>query len=396
MRSRSSTREERRSGLSDHDVPLAVPDIGDAEIEAVTAVLRRKWLTMGEETAAFEREFAALVGARHAIAVSNCTTALHLALLALNVKSGDEVLVPSLSFVATANAVRYCGATPVFVDVTSMDDWNVSVSDAATKTTARTRGILAVHYAGYPADVKALRAFAKERGLFFVEDAAQAIRASRDGVTCGTAGEVACFSFYSTKNATTGEGGMVTTNRDDLADEIRSLRSHGMTASVLDRDTGRAFGYDVVGLGYNYRMDEMRAALGRVQIRRVAGYNERRAALTTRYREALADSSGLALPFEVAAGTSSHHLMPVLLPEGSDRGAVAGALRARGVQTSVHYRPIHEMTAYAAVRASANVPLTEAIGARELTIPLFPTMTAAQHAHVVASLRDVVGKRIRS
>ena len=373
------------------NVPLAIPDIGEEEIDAVVAVLRRKWLTMGQETSAFEEEFASFVGAPHAIAVSNCTTALHLALLAFDVGPGDEVLVPSLSFVATANAVRYCGGTPVFVDVASKDDWNLSVEDAASKITPKTRGIVAVHYAGYPADVTALRSLCDERGLFFVEDAAQGIGASRDGVSCGAAGDVACFSFYSTKNATTGEGGMVTALQDDVAAKIRSLRSHGMTASVLERDTGAKFGYDVVGLGYNYRIDEMRAALGRVQLRRVTGYNERRRELTTRYREGLADLGSLSLPFANAAGTSCHHLMPTVLADGIDRNDVASAMRERGVQTSVHYRPIHQMTAYEGALPTPVAPLTEAIAAQELTLPLYPTMSDEQHAYVMEMLHDVLG-----
>ncbi len=370
-------------------VPLAIPDVGPDEIAAATRVLERQWLTMGEETIAFEEEFAALVGAPHAIAVSNCTAALHLALIALDVGPGDEVLVPSLSFVATANAVLYVGATPVFVDIPGAHDLNLDLADAERKLTARTRAIVAVHHSGHPADLVALRAFADRHGLAFVEDAAQAIGAAREGLTVGTAGDLACFSFYSTKNATTGEGGMVTTTRDDLAERVRLVRSHGMTASVLDRDRGKVFGYDVVELGYNYRIDEVRAAIGRVQLAKVRGYNARRAEIVARYRDALASIEGLGLPFAGVPGTSVNHLMPIVLPPAVDRIAFAAALRARGIQTSVHYRPIHLMAHHRRVCGTGEglLPVTEDVAERELSLPLYPTLTDAQIDHVIDSIQ---------
>lgn len=378
--------------MSEIRIPLAIPDVGADEIAAVTRVLERQWLTMGEETIAFENEFAELVGARHALAVSNCTAALHLAMDAFGVSEGDEVLVPSLSFVATANAVRYCGGTPVFVDLPGEGDLNLSLEDAAAKITPRTKGIVAVHHSGHPADLTGLRALADDRGLFYVEDAAQAIGASRDGITCGTSGDVACFSFYSTKNATTAEGGMITTNDPALHERMRLLRSHGMTASVLDRDRGKVFGYDVVAVGYNYRIDELRAAIGRVQLGKLPKARERRAAIVSRYREGLSTIPGLGLPFADVPGDSAHHLMPVLVPEGRDRNEVAQALRERGIQTSVHYRPIHLMTVYLDEldTKAGDLPVTEAVAARELTLPLYPGLTDAMVDEVIAAVGDVL------
>jgi dTDP-4-amino-4,6-dideoxygalactose transaminase len=377
--------------VSEVRVPLSVPEIGEEEIRAVTEVLRRRWLTMGQETEAFEGEIAALVGVEHAIAVSSCTAGLHLAMLALEIGPGDEVIVPSLSFVATANAVRYVGATPIFAECDSADDLNASPATIEPLVGARTRAVVAVHYAGQPADLTGLRRLAEARGIALVEDAAQSIGASRDGITCGAGGALGCFSFYSTKNVTTGEGGVVTTGSAELARRLRLLRSHGMTASVADRDSGRQFGYDVVALGYNFRIDELRAAMGRVQLRRLPDAARRRRALTERYWAALDRLEGVGLPFREAPGTSSHHLMPILLPDGSDREAIARELRERGIQTSVHYRPIHQLELYRGGGAPS-LPRTEAIAARELTLPLFATMTDRQVDLVVAELARVIGR----
>ena len=198
-------------------VPLSIPEVGESEIAAASDVIRRRWLTMGDQTEAFEAEFAALVGVEHAIATSSGTAALHLTLVSLGVGPGDEVLVPSYSFVATANVVCYCRATPVFVEITSADDLNLSVDDAISKLSPRTKGIVAVHHSGWAADLCRLRDLADENQLFYVEDAAHAAGASRDGISCGASGDAGCFSFYSTKNVTTGEGGMITTSDAELA-----------------------------------------------------------------------------------------------------------------------------------------------------------------------------------
>ncbi len=378
--------------MSEIRVPLSIPDVGQKEIKAVTAVLKRRWLTMGEETTAFESEFAEAVGVENAVAVSNCTVGLHLSLLALGVGPGDELLVPSLSFVATANAALYCGATPIFCDLSGLDDLNISADDIEKRITPATKGIVVVHYGGYPADMTRITEIAKEKNLFVVEDAAQAAGAACDGTACGAWGDAACFSFYSTKNATTGEGGMVTTNRKDVAERVRLLRSHAMTATVLERDRGERFGYDVIDLGFNYRIDELRAAMGRVQLAKLPAANARRREITDLYRAELSGIAGLGVPFRGAPGDSAHHLMPVLVPEGDDRRRVADAMRKRGIQTSVHYRPIHLMSYYRERFGSgeAMLPLTEEVAGRELTLPLYATMTDDQVGEVCDALLESV------
>ncbi|MFO0607486.1 MAG: DegT/DnrJ/EryC1/StrS family aminotransferase [Polyangiales bacterium] len=370
-------------------IPLTDVTLGEEEAEAAAEVVRSGWLTQGERVAAFEREFAAMVGVAHAVAVNNCTVGLELAYAAAGVGPGDEVVVPALTFVATANAARRLGATPVFADVASPDDLCVSPADVAAKVTPRTRAVVAVHYAGFAADVAGLRAALDARGATHVpvvEDCAHAPGAlARDGgARCGALGRVAAFSFFSNKNMTTGEGGMVTTGDADVAAALRLLRSHGMTTVTWDRHRGHAFTYDVARVGTNARLDEVRAAIGRVQLRKLAAANARRAEAVAWYREAAA-ARGLEVPFTKGAyGDGAHHLFVVLLPEGTDRPKLMAAMREAGVQTSVHYPPTHRFTAYADVPVT--LPVTDAVAPRLLTLPLGPATTRAHVEHVMASL----------
>lgn len=375
-------------------IPLSDIDLGDEEIAAVTAVLKSRWLSMGGVTKAFEAAFAAKVGVRHALAVANCTVALHLAYAALELGPGDEVIAPSLSFVATANAVTYTGATPVFVDVISTDDLTLDPADVERKIGPRTRAIVVMHYGGYPCHMDALRELAQRHGLFLVEDAAHAPGAAYGGRMCGALGDVAAFSFFSNKNLVTGEGGMVTTDRDDLAERIRLMRSHGMTTLTWDRHRGHASSYDVVMPGYNYRIDEMRSALGLAQLDRLDANTDRRRAWVQRYRDLLAGTDGVSVPFAGRTG-SAGHLMPVLLDERIDRDRVAAAMKACGVQTSMHYPPTHLFSYYQERFGTrpGSLPVTEAVGRCELTLPLFPTMTAAQVQLVVDALHAALAEQ---
>lgn len=370
-------------------IPLADVDLGPEEEAAVLDVLRRGWLSMGEVTAAFEAEFAALTGARHALAVTNCTAALHLAGLALGWGPGDEVIVPSLTFVATANAVRYTGATPVFADITSERDFGLSAEDAERRITPRTRAIVVVHYAGHAADMASLLAVAERHGLDVVEDVAHAPGADLAGRALGTWGKIGCFSFFANKNMTTGEGGMVTTGDDDLAARLRLLRSHGMTSLTWDRHKGHAWSYDVVAPGYNYRIDEVRAAIGRVQLAKVAAANQRRRDLDALYRELLpAAAPGLGVPYGESRGTPACHLRPVLLPAGADRRRFMDEMKARGIQTSIHYPPVHHFSYYREAAGEVSLPLTELVGAREVTLPLYPGLTTGDVESVVAAAAE--------
>ncbi len=373
-------------------IPLFDPDLGSDEEQALVDVIRSKWLTMGERTASFEREFAQLTGVPVALACNSATAALHMALVALGIGPGDDVVVPSLTFVATANAVRYCGARPVFADIASLDEWNVDADTIERVLTPATRAVVVVHYAGYPCDMAGIVDLAQRRGLAVVEDVAHGPAAMVDGRALGAWGDVGCFSFFSNKNMTTGEGGMVTSRRPELEEPLRRLRSHGMTTLTLDRHKGHAFGYDVVALGYNYRMSELNAALGLVQLKKLREGNARRGALTAHYRRRLAAVPGVTVPFAAWRGVPAWHIMPVLLPEGTDRNGVMAAMKEAGIQTSIHYRPVDTFTAYveAGLGPSQAVPLSHAVGLRVLTLPLYPGMSEAQVEQVCTALGDAL------
>lgn len=378
-------------------VPLFDPDLGPEEEQALIDVIRSKWLTMGDRTKEFERRFAAEIGVPVALACNSATAALHMALAAVDVGPGDDVIVPSLTFVATANAVRYCGARPLFADVASMADWNVDAGSIERVLTPATKAVVVVHYAGYACDMPAIMALAKRRGLAVVEDVAHAPCVSLDGTALGAWGDAGCFSFFSNKNMTTGEGGMVTTRRPELAERLGWLRSHGMTTLTLDRHKGHAFGYDVVALGFNYRMSELNAALGLVQLAHVRERNARRGELVALYRQRLERIAGLAVPFATHRGEAAFHLMPVLLPDGVAREEVMGAMRDAGVQTSIHYRPVDTFTAYveAGLGPSTQVPHSHAIGARVVTLPLYPSMRVEQIDLVCTALaRSIESARL--
>jgi dTDP-4-amino-4,6-dideoxygalactose transaminase len=380
-------------------ITLSDIDLGPEEEQAVLAVIRSKWLTMGAKTVEFEELFGREVGARHAVAVNNCTAALHLALQAAGVGPGDEVLVPALTFVATANAVLYCGATPVFVDVYGAERLHLNPADVARKVTRQTKAIVPVHYGGYACDMDHLGAIAQRHNLKIVEDAAHAPGAKFGSRPIGSIGDLTCFSFFSNKNLSTGEGGMITTEDDAIAAALRINRSHGMTTLTYDRHRGHAFTYDVISAGYNYRPTEMQSALGIAQLAKLERNNGIRRTLVGEYRRRLADVPGLVLPFAGMDEESSCHLLEVVLPDGIEREAIQLAMKQAGIQTSVHYPPVHRFSNFAG-RFSANVPVVDALAPRLLTLPLHPLMTIADvHAvcdSLVSSLSAVTVTPLRS
>jgi dTDP-4-amino-4,6-dideoxygalactose transaminase len=368
-------------------VPLSDVIVDDELVEAVLAVVRSGWWSMGPRVEEFEREFAGFCGADHAIAVANGTAALHLALLAVGCGPGDEVVVPSLNFVAAANTIKHTGAEPVFCDIVGPEELNLDPADVEAAVSKRTKAVIVLHYAGFPCDMAAVDEVAERHGLAVVEDAAHAPGASLGGRMCGTLGNVGCFSFFANKNLPVGEGGMLVTDDEELAAHLRLLRSHGMTTLTWDRHQGHASSYDVVLPGFNYRLDEVRAAVGIVQLRRLPEENAGRARIAARYREALDGQQGLTMPFggDVRERVPSHHLAVVLLPEGADRAAVRTALDERGIQTSVHYPPIHTFSAYRS-ESRRPLPRTDAVAERLLTLPLYGRMTDEQADAVVEGL----------
>lgn len=373
-------------------IPLSDLYFGPEEAEAARSVVASGWLTMGERTQAFERALGEAFGATGVLALTNCTAALHLAYLAVGVGPGDEVICPSLTFVATANAALTAGADVVLADVLGPHDLTIEPADIERKITPRTKAIAVVHYAGYPCDMDAILAIAEKHRIAVIEDAAHAPLATYKGRGLGTIGDVGCYSFFSNKNLSTGEGGAIVARTEELQKKLKLMRSHGMTTLTLDRHKGHAFSYDVVLAGQNYRIDEIRSAIGLVQLGRLAEGNRMRRAVVERYHDKLAQDGRFGLPFQGFAakgiGESAYHIMPVLLPEGTPREAMMAAMKARGIQTSVHYPPIHAFSFHGdtpRVRRD-NLPKTDALAPRELTLPLFPRMTEAQVDEVCASL----------
>jgi len=369
-------------------IPLFDTAFDDREISAVEDVIRSGWLTTGEVTQSFERKFADFVGARYAIAVSSCTAALHLVNRALDIQPGDEVICPSLTFVAGASSIAHLGGVPVFADVEDASNLCISVSDIERKITPRTRAIQVMHYAGYPCQMSQICRVAKAHDLYVVEDCAHSPGATLDGQSCGTFGDAGCFSFYSNKNMTTGEGGMITTNSRELEKRLRLLRSHGMTKATLDRHRGHAFDYDVVELGFNYRIDEMRSAMGLVQLSKLPENNARRREIDKWYKERLLAVPEIDVPFVDTTGESAHHIFPVLLPDGTHRQAIMQAMRQHGIQTSVHYPPVHLLHVYRDHPAAggAQVPVTESVRDRLVSLPLYPGMTQNDVQYVCDAL----------
>jgi dTDP-4-amino-4,6-dideoxygalactose transaminase len=377
--------------MPDWRVPLSDLEIGEAEIAAVADTYRSGWLSMGPRTEELEGRFAAYVGSRHAVAVTNGTAALHLICMAAGLGPGDEVVVPSLTFVATVAAIRYTGATPVFADIAGLKSPWLSAESAASAIGPKTRAVMNMTYGGHPGESAKLAELSAERGLVLLEDAAHGLGGKLDERHLGTLGLAGAFSFFSNKNLPVGEGGMAVTDDDELAARMRLLRSHGMTTLTWDRYQGHAAGYDVVELGFNYRIDEARAAFAIERLARLDSDNELRARADALYRERLAGLDGLVVTMALAPGSRpAHHLFTVVLDESRDRDGVRAHLADLGVQTSLHYPPVHSLAAYA---EEARVPLTDQYAARSISLPLFPGLRADQIDLVVEGLREALVER---
>lgn len=351
-------------------------DLGELEIREVVKVLRSKWLSQGWRTQKFEQEFCRYLKCKHAFAVSSCTAALHLALRALGVGSKDEVIVPSLTFVATVNAVLYVGAKPVFADAASTENFNISPEDIRKKITKKTKAIVVMHYGGYACEMDEIKKIAKRHNLFIIEDAAHAVGGEYKGKKLGTLGDVGCYSFFANKNLVTGEGGLIVTHDNQTAGKIKLLRSHGMTTSSWERYKEHSYSYDVVDMGYSYPFDEIRAAIGLVQLKKLDKNNAKRKALVQRYQKNLKPmvSECLTLPFQYSPYRSSYHLFPVLLDKKINRDAVIDSLKKIGIQTSIHYPPVHTFSFYRKHFRGVHLPVTEDIGNRVMTLPLHPLL----------------------
>jgi dTDP-4-amino-4,6-dideoxygalactose transaminase len=381
--------------LADWSIPLSDLDFGSEEMAAVQRVVLSKWLSMGAEVQAFEKEFAAMHKARHALAVANASAGLHLAYLALHLGPGDEIIQPALNFVAAANMTMAVGAAPVFADIVDLSEPTIDPQHVAKLVTARTKAVVVMHYGGNLCQMTELAELCRDRGLALIEDACHAVGTRYEdagqrpphGVMAGSIGDVSAFSFFANKNMAAGEGGMVITNRDDIAERVRLMRSHGMSSLTWDRHQGHASSYDVVANGYNYRLDELHAALGRAQLAKLLHNNERRRRLLEAYRDCLQSLAGWSMPFADSIDRSSGHLMVAVAPTADIRAKAVNSLREARIQSSLHYPCIPDFSAFRGDR-SDTVPQSRQFTKRAITLPLFPTMNLEQVVRTVECLRS--------
>jgi dTDP-4-amino-4,6-dideoxygalactose transaminase len=374
-------------------VPFHVAAVGEEEAQAAAEVIRSGWLTMGQKTFEFERRFAEYLGVRHAIAVASCTAALHLALEALGIGPGDEVLVPTTTFTASGEVVCYLGAKPVLVDVLP-GSMNLDPRDAARKTTAKTKAVIPVHLAGFPCEMDEIRELASARNLRIVEDAAHALPASYHGTPIGALSDVTAFSFYATKTLTTGEGGMITTNDDKLAERMRVMRLHGIERDAWKRYTSDgSWFYQVLDAGYKYNMTDIQAAIGLVQLKKCDDLCAARRAIADRYTAAFANVVSLEVPHGSPDRTTSWHLYILRLRTDKlsiDRDRFIVELKRRGIGTSVHFIPLHLHPFYQAKFGykPGDLPTAETQYYRAVSLPIFPTMSADAINAVIAAVLE--------
>ena len=378
-------------------VPFFRPSIGEAEVEAVAKAMWSGWLTTGPNAAAFEQEFSALFSDDiFSVAVNSATSALHLGLEALGVGPGDEVIVPTLTFTATAEVVRYLGATPVFVDIES-DTLCIDLDATERALTKKTKVIMPVHYAGRPCDLTNLSKIAKKNNLKILADAAHALPASHNGKLIGDGlADINAFSFYANKTMTTGEGGMLTTRDPDLAKHVKMMRLHGIDRDVFNRfsDVKASWMYDVVAPGYKYNLTDMSAAMGRVQLARIDEFLDSRRRQVERYDATLKDLP-LILPPKAAKGDiHSNHLYIIQLRDEAplNRDELINELKSHNIGTSVHYRPLHQMTYWSSI-ATGEFPQADAYFKRCISIPLFMAMSEEEQDYVIDVLKDTLQPR---
>ncbi|MFD2612363.1 DegT/DnrJ/EryC1/StrS family aminotransferase [Paenibacillus gansuensis] len=369
-------------------IPVLQPCIGQEEIDAVAEVMRSGWLGIGPKTEQFEKEFASFAGSRFSVALNSGTAALHLAMEALGVGPGDEVIVPSMTFISTIHAVSYVGATPVFADI-EPDTMNLSPADIERKITDKTKAILAVHMGGHPCDMDAIHALANAKGIKVVEDAAHACGAEYKGKPIGSVSDLTCFSFHAVKNLTTGEGGAITCNAEWMARKFREKRWVGISKDTWIRSSTErvyAWQYFVDKVGYKYHMSDMQAAMGLVQLKKLSQLNGRRREIAERYGEELKDISWISeLPKEKPYAKSSWHLYQIKLPEERLRDRLIGHMQEHNIATGVHYYPCHMHPCYNDIKTV--VPVTSEIWKRILTLPIHPNITEADQERIIQTLK---------
>lgn len=361
-----------------YKIPLFNLNFDEREAQAAYDTIKSGWISTGPKNAELEQMFIDMWKVKYAVSMSNCTDALHVCCMVCGFGPGDEVICPSLTFAASCNCIRYVGATPVFADIVGPDHINIDPKDIECKITPKTKGIIVVHMAGFPCQMDEIMAIAKKHNLRVIEDACHGPLSEYKGVKLGTIGDCAAYSFFSNKNISTGEGGMFITNNEEMAAKARLIRSHGMSTMSYQRASGHATEYDITCLGYNYRMDDIRAAIAIEQLKKLPADLETRLAVRARYVERLSKIERLAVPFADNTEFVSNYIFPVVVLDSTkeQRDALREFMHAEGIQTSVHYPAAHRFTTYKEL--GAVLPETEYVTENELTLPMYAALTMEQ------------------
>ena len=371
-------------------IPLFDLSYDQLEENAVIETLRSKWISTGPKCQKLEKLFCESFDVKHALTVSSCTAGLHLAMMVLGVKKGDEVIVPSLTFAATANAVKYVGATPVFADIKSLVDLTIDPEDIRRKVTEKTKVIISMHYAGFPADMDSIMDIANEYNLKVVEDACHAPLSEYKGKKLGSIGDIGTFSFFSNKNMSTAEGGILISNNEKHINKARLLRSHGMTTMSYDRAKGHATTYDIESIGYNYRLDDIRASLGIVQFKKLKKDLEKRSQVRKWYVEGLESIDKIIIPFKDNSEFVSNYIFPIVLKDSTAeyRDEIRNTLHAKGIQTSVHYPAIHRFSIYK--DNYTELRATDYVVDNEVTLPMYGALHKEDIDYITYTINEIL------
>lgn len=361
-----------------YKIPLFNLNFDEKEAQAAYDTIKSGWISTGPKNAELEQMFIDMWNVKYAVSMSNCTDALHVCCMVCGFGPGDEVICPSLTFAASCNCIRYVGATPVFADIIGPNHINIDPKDIERKITPKTKGIIVVHMAGFPCQMDEIMAIAKKHNLKVIEDACHGPLSEYKGVKLGTIGDCAAYSFFSNKNISTGEGGMFITNNEEMAAKARLIRSHGMSTMSYQRASGHATEYDITCLGYNFRMDDIRAAIAIEQLKKLPKDLETRLAVRARYVERLAGMERVAVPFADNTEFVSNYIFPVVILNSTreQRDALREFMHAEGIQTSVHYPAAHRFSTYREL--GAVLPQTEYVTENEMTLPMYAALTMEQ------------------
>lgn len=373
-----------------YKIPLFNLNFDECEAKAAYDTIKSGWISTGPKNAELEQLFKDMWNVKYAVSMTNCTSALHVCCMVCGFGPGDEVICPSLTFAASCNCIRYVGATPVFADIIGPDDMNINPEDIEAKITPRTKGIVVVHMAGFPCKMDKIMAIARKHNLKVIEDACHGPLSEYKGKKLGTIGDCAAFSFFSNKNISTGEGGMFITNNEEMEKAARLIRSHGMSTMSYQRAKGHATTYDITCLGYNFRLDDIRASIAIEQLKKLPGDLQRREVVRKRYIEQLSGIPQIAIPFADNKEFVSNYIMPIVLLNSTRdrRNHIREYIHAAGIQTSVHYPAVHHFSTYQEL--GAILPQTDYVTDNEITLPMYAALTYEQIDYICQTLENAI------